>query len=99
MMDRRVFRFLDFLNCPIIQNIVRPKNLDYISAPIVKEIDKYFTYWNSKGEELFSDEKLDPQFILDRYKDVTHITEDEIRQVTSDQWSTYKDIRYRNTLT
>ena len=29
---------------PIVQNIVRPRSLDYNAAPIIKENDNYFTF-------------------------------------------------------
>ena len=83
---------------PIVCNIVRPRSLDCSSALIVKENNRYFTFWNAKGEELFSGEELNSQFIPDRYKDIPHVTEDKIRQLISDQPSLYSDIRDRDTL-
>ena len=84
---------------PIVRNIVRPRNLDCNSAPIVRESNKRSNSWNAKGEELFSYEELEPQLIPDRYKYIPHVTEHKSRQLTSDQSSKHTDIRDRDTLT
>ena len=41
---------------PIVRKIVRPRDLDCSSASIVRKKNHYFTFWNSNGEELFSEE-------------------------------------------
>ena len=83
---------------PIVQNILRSRSLDCSNAPIIKENNNYFIFWNAKGEELLSGEELDPQYIPDRYEDIPYVTKDEIRQLTSDQPSGNIDIKDRDTL-
>ena len=73
--------------------IVGPRELDYNDVPLVKETDNYFTFQITKGNELFSAEELDSQFIHDRYKDNPYVAEDEIRELMSDQPSTHIDTR------
>ena len=63
----------------MVHNIVRPRDLDCDDAPFVRERNRTLSFWNAKGEELFSEEELDPQFIHDRYEDIPDVTEDEIR--------------------
>jgi len=84
---------------PIVRNIVRPRDLDCDVAPLVEDRNRTLHFWNAKGHEFFSEEELNPNFISDRYDDIPDVTEDEIRQLTSDQPSSFSDIRDRDTLT
>ena len=83
---------------PIVRNIVGPRDLDCSNATNITKENKYSTFWNKEGKELFSEEELDPNFITNIYKDMLHVTEDEIRQLTSDHLSTIIDIRDRYSL-
>ena len=84
---------------PMVHNIVRPRDLDCTNDPRVKENNTYFTFQNTKGDGIFSEEELDPRFIPDRQEDIPYITEDEVRQLTSDHSSTQLDIQDINYLT
>ena len=77
---------------PIVRNIFQPINLDCTNAPNIIKDNEYFTFWNNKGEGLFSKEELHSHYIPDRIKDIVYVTENEIKQLTSDHSSQTTDI-------
>ena len=64
---------------PIIGNIVRPRDLDCSKAQNIRGENEYFTFWSERGEELFSQEELDPFYIPDGIENIPYMIKDEIR--------------------